>query len=506
MNTFGRTLALACLLGMPLCAAARADVILDWNKLFCQVMQQDGILNIDGKANPGWSTRTAAMINGAMYDAFQAVERTHRPFAYNALHIGASKEAAAAQAAYDIILHTYPLQGDMLAPALANSLSSVADSPAKQAGISLGKAIAQHYINMREADNSAAQIQWSEGTQPGEWRSDPVSGPQEAWGPAWGAVAPFAIPSTSYFNVPGPPALGSQEYADAYNEVMNYGANSTYGPDNTPTSRTSEQTEIGLFWAYDRAGMGPPPVMFLEHIADIAKEVGTSAEDNARLFALASIAVADAATSAWDIKFTDNFWRPITGIREGGDGTPGDADGNPLTLGDPNWVPLGAPGPVHNDANDPTIAGGEDDFTPPFPAYTSGHATMGGALFKSIELFFGTNSFAEADAKFGDDPVTTTYTLYSDEEGGGGARIFNSFTQTGPLGIGLENSPEGENATSRVYLGVHWMFDQEDGTYLGNDIAGYIFSNYMTAVPEPTTWALLTGGLALAWGLRRRAK
>lgn len=492
MNTFVRTFVVALLASLPLLPAARADIIIDWNKLFCEVMQEDGIQNIDGLANPGWSTRTAAMMNGAMYDAFQAVERTHQPFAYNARHAGASKEAAAAQAAHDIILHCYPLRGDMLAPALDSTLASISDSSAKQAGIDLGKQIAQHYIAMRAADNSATQIQWPEGTQPGEWRSDPISGPQEAWGPAWGSVAPFAIPSTSHFQVPGPPALGSQEYADAYNQVMNYGAASTYGPGNTPTSRTAEQTAIGLFWAYDRASMGPPPVMFLENVAEIAKQVGTSPEETARLFALTSIAMADAATSAWDIKFIDNFWRPVTGIREGDD------DGNPLTIGDAGWTPLGAPGSDHNSA--------ADDFTPPFPAYTSGHATMGGALFKSLELFFGTNNFEEADAKFGNDPVTSTYTLFSDEEGGGGSRIFNSFTQAGPIAIGLENSPEGENATSRVYLGVHWMFDQIDGTYLGNDIASFVFGNYLVAVPEPATWLVLGSGLAVAWGLRRRSR
>jgi hypothetical protein len=499
MNTYWRVCAIACLLGAMSAPAAHGDVIIDWNKLFCEVMQEDGILNIDSKANPGWSTRSAAMLNGAMYDAFQAVERTHKPFAYNQMNTVADKQVAAAQAAYEILLHCYPLRNDMLQAQLDASLGAVSDGPGKQAGIDLGKAVAQHYINMRSSDNSATQIQWPEGTQPGEWRSDPISGPQVAWGPAWGSVTPFAIPSTSYFSVPGPPALGSQEYVDAYNEVMNYGANSTYGPDNTPTSRTAEQTEIALFWAYDRASMGPPPVMFLESVGEIAKAVGTSPEDNARLFALASIAMADAATAAWDIKFIDNFWRPVTGIREG------DADGNPLTVGDPNWAPLGAPGAIHNDPNNPDMPGGEDDFTPPFPSYTSGHATMGGALFKAIELFFGTNSFEEADAMFGNDPVTATYTLFSEEEGGGGARIYNSFTQTGPIGIGLENSPEGENATSRVYLGVHWMFDQIDGNYLGNDIASYIYSNYMVAVPEPSTLLLAGSTLVVAWGLRRRS-
>src|SRR5690606_20912300 len=207
-----RLFTIALLISLPWVPAARGDIIIEWNKLFCQVMQEDGIQNIDSLANPGWSTRTAAMMNGAMYDAFQAVDRTHQPFAYNARHTGASKDAAAAQAAYEIIKHCYPLRGDMLDPVLNSTLAAIPEASGKQAGINLGKQIAQHYITMRAADNSATQIQWPEGTQPGEWRSDPITGPQEAWGPAWGSVAPFAIPSTSHFQVPGPPALGSQEY------------------------------------------------------------------------------------------------------------------------------------------------------------------------------------------------------------------------------------------------------------------------------------------------------
>lgn len=473
-------------------SSVKADIVLDWNAMLCHAVQEDGILNNPAKADPGWSTRAAAMMNGAIYDAFQAVERTHQPFSYTQMDLTASKEAAAVQAAYEILLDCYPLRSAMLEHARTVSMSNIADGAAKTAGIALGQSIAQHYTSMRAADNSNVFHPWPEGTQPGEWRSDPLNAPQEAWGPAWGTVTPFALESSTQFTPPGPPALTSEEYAAAYNEVKNYGALSTYGPDNTPTSRTAEQTQIGLFWAYDRASMGPPPVLFLEGIRDIALAAGTSPEDNARLFALASISMADAAITAWDAKFTANLWRPISGIREG------DTDGNDLTIADPNWVPLGAPGSDHNSS--------DDDFTPPFPAYTSGHATMGGAVFKAIELFFGTNDFATADAMFGDDPIDEYFTLFSAEEGGGGSRTFNSFTQQGPLGIGLENSPEGENATSRVYLGVHWMFDQVDGTYMGNDIASYVFANYFQAqaVPEPATWVLMLLGATGASAVYRR--
>jgi hypothetical protein len=140
-----------------------------------------------------------------------------------------------------------------------------------------------------------------------------------------------------------------------------------------------------------------------------------------------------------------------------------------------------------------------DDFTPPFPSWTSGHATIGGAWFKSIELFYGTNVFDQIDGVLGNNPV---YTLTSKEMGSGDTRDFTTFTQTGILAPGLENSPEGENGMSRIYLGVHWIFDQRDGMAMGNDIAEYVAANHFQAVPEPSTLALSVMAL-LYFGWRR---
>jgi hypothetical protein len=232
-------------------------------------------------------------------------------------------------------------------------------------------------------------------------------------------------------------------------------------------------------------------VLFIENMVDIGNAIGNTPEDNARMFAMASVALADSIITTWDVKYDADLWRPIVGIREG------ENDGNPNTAGDPNWEYLGAPG------NDPNSA--TDDFTPPFPAYTSGHATMGGAIFKSLEHFYGTNDFAAADASIGVDPVTGQYTLSSTEPGSGGSRNYVRFTQDGPMGPGLENSPEGENSMSRIYLGVHWRMDQEDGQAIGRAVADYVAGHYFQAVPEPGS-VLLTlfaaaGGL---WMRRNR--
>jgi hypothetical protein len=203
--------------------------------------------------------------------------------------------------------------------------------------------------------------------------------------------------------------------------------------------------------------------------------------------------LADSIIAAWDQKYEVDLWRPITGIRDAAN------DGNPNTTADPNWEYFGAPGADPNSAS--------DDFTPPFPAYISGHATMGGAIFKTLELFYGTNDFAAADAARGADPVDAHYVLHSSEPGSGLVRdYYVRFTQDGPLGPGLENSPEGENSMSRVYLGVHWRMDQEDGQALGRAVAQYVASNFFQPVPEPTAISLGTLAIALAASTHRKRR
>jgi hypothetical protein len=304
------------------------------------------------------------------------------------------------------------------------------------------------------------------------------------------------MPSSDHFDyLIDLPELNSQEYTDAFNQVKAYGERDS-------AVRTADQTAIGLFWAYDRPnlpgqpGVGPPPVLFVESLTDIAMQVGNTPAQNARLFAMATVAQADAAIASWDVKYEADFWRPITAIRA--DET--HDDDNPDTIEDPNWVYLGAPG------SDPD--GSADDFTPPFPAYTSGHATMGGAMFKAVELFYETNDFSLADASIGDDPVTSQYVLNSNEAGSGSTRNYVRFTQVGPLGPGMENSPEGENGMSRIYLGIHWLFDQQDGMALGNAIAEYTAGHYfLVHTPEPAAiTSALTGVVLLAMFRRRMCR
>jgi hypothetical protein len=430
-----------------------------------------------------------AMMNGSIYDAFQAIDRTHAPFKVDISSPGASVDAAASQAAYRVLSNIYPEYQTTLDATLATRLAAVPSGAAKTAGINLGNSIAQTYITAHQNDGWDLPDAYTPTVGPGHWSTDPMVVPtiQKGWGADWGSVNPWAMPNPDSFDHVTTfriTDMNTQRYTDAFNEVKAYGSRAS-------AVRTADQTAIGLFWAYDRPGTGAPPALFSENLIDIGNAVGNTPAQNARMFAMASVAQADAVIATWDTKYEQDLWRPIMGIREAA------SDGNPNTTADPNWEYLGAPGGDHGSAT--------DDFTPPFPAYTSGHATMGGAIYRSLQNFYGTNDFATADAAIGVDPVTGQYTLHSIETGGGGARNYVSFTQSGPIGPGLENSPEGENSMSRVYLGVHWRMDQEDGQALGRAVADYVAANHFQAVPEPGTLALSACGLAgIAWAAIRR--
>jgi hypothetical protein len=294
----------------------------------------------------------------------------------------------------------------------------------KFSGVALGKQSAATILAARENDGSSDVVDYTVNPEPGHWEPDPLNAAQLAWGPGWGLVDPFGIQSGDQFRAPPPPDMTSSEYAAAYNEVKSLGAKNS-------ATRTAEQTQIANFWAYDAGGLGTPPGMFCQQVAVIARQKNNSLAENARLFALVNMAQADAGISAWETKFTYDLWRPITAIRRGTE------DGNDATEPDPNWEPLGAPG-----------FGNAPDFTPPFPAYVSGHATFGAAVYRVLADFYGNDKMK--------------FTLYSDEMQGI-TRNFTHFSQAAA-----------ENARSRIYMGVHWSFDDTYGQEMGVQVADYI--------------------------------
>src|SRR6185369_14768796 len=175
-----------------------------------------------------------------------------------------------------------------------------------------------------------------------------------------------------------PPALRSAEYAQAFAEAKALGGDGV----STPSSRTAEQTETGIFWAYDGTpSLCAPPRLYNQIAMQIADQMGSDTAELARLLALVNTAMADAGIAIWESKYYYEVWRPIAGIREA-DANPAlslPGDGNPATIGDLAFMPLGAPASNLTGPN----------FTPPFPAYPSGHAGFGGALFQLLRRFYG---------------------------------------------------------------------------------------------------------------------
>ncbi len=450
---------------VPVLSAAStvsADVVLDWNAMACNIMVADTDLQ-----NPGMASRSMAMVNLALHDGVALTTPGFGDSFYGygttaqSLGQSADRNVAAAVAAHTVFMANYPGQSTMLNGLLNQTLGSVADGPAKQSGLALGQLIGSNIVANRAKDGWDSSVQYTHTNEPGHWQPDPLNPDQQAWGPAWGNVQTFALQTPSDFAPPEMPALTSQAYADAFNEVKSLGSVES-------TARTSEQTEIGLFWAYDREGMGTPMRLYNQALSTVAQQQGNTLEDNAKLFAKAAVATADAGVVAWQSKFEHDFWRPVTGIREA------DTDGNPLTEADPNWTPLGAPD-----------GQGGVGFTPPFPTYLSGHATFGGAIFGALQAFYGTDDI--------------TFTLQSEElvdlVAAGvfddDLRTFDSFSEA-----------MAENGRSRVYLGIHWNFDDTEAQIVGSNIADSVFANAFVAVPEPGTAGLIAiGSLVL---LRRR--
>src|SRR5205085_11265304 len=181
--------------------------------------------------------------------------------------------------------------------------------------------------------------------------------------------------------VPPPPAMDSPEYSTAYAEAKALGGDGVF----TPTSRTPEQSFIGIFWAYDGTpSLCAPPRLYNQIIVHIADQMHLGTLDLARLLALANTAMADTGMAVWDSKYFYDFWRPIGGIRESdfGTGLTGFGDGNAWTVGDPGFTPMGAPASNLTGPN----------FTPPFPAYPTGHPGFGGALLQAVRRVFGTHN------------------------------------------------------------------------------------------------------------------
>ena len=406
---------------------------------------------------PGRASRAMAIVHIAIFDAVNAFTGEWQSFTkWDPAPPGASMDAAIAQAAHDTLAGLYPSQADTLDEALAEDLALIAPN-GKEPGRRVGGQAAAAILAARRNDGSERPeprvgIDFITSDRPGSWRQDPVSQIPIALGAFWGSVKPFVIPSGQQFRVPPPPALNTPEYTLAFQEAKQLGGDG----DVTKTNRTAEQSTIGIFWAYDgMPSLCAPPRLYNQIAMTIADQMGSDLFALTRLLALVNVAMADAGIAIWDSKYFYLYWRPVTGIREADAGTGPSklGDGNPDTVGDPTFLPNGAP--------TSNLSGPR--FTPPFPSYPSGHAGFGGALFEVLRQFYGTDDIA--------------FTFTSDEYNGvtlgsdgqprpPHPRTFQSLTQA-----------EEENGQSRIYLGIHWSFDKTQGIAQGRRVADYVLKS-----------------------------
>jgi hypothetical protein len=280
----------------------------------------------------------------------------------------------------------------------------------------MGRSAAHRVLAQRRHDGADEVVEYVPPAGPGMWQPTPPANAPAVL-PQWPGVTPFALASADQFRPAGPPDVTSPEFAADFNEVKSLGARNS-------TTRTAEQTQIALFWA-DGAGTATPPGHWNEIAQQLAIDQGNNLVENARMFALLNVALADAGIASWDAKYAYHCLRPVTAIRNAA------GDGNDLTEADVAWTPLIG--------------------TPPFPSYVSGHSTFSAAAATVLAGFFGT-----------DDLTFTT----TSEGLPGVTRSFTSLSQAAE-----------EAGRSRIYGGIHFEFDNADGLALGRAVGQYVLTH-----------------------------
>lgn len=402
-------------------SVSRADEVLDWTAIAVRAMLVPPVAG-------GLQPRALAIVHVSIFDAVNGIERRYTP-----IHVepnaprGASRRAAAVQAAYTALTLLFPAQTPKLDVDLATSLAGIAgdhgveQSQSIERGREWGEHVARAVVAWRNADGATDTLPpWLGGPEIGRWRPTPRPNPEggaELPGRAGTLLAlataqPFVIPSQSSFRPAGPPALTSVEYADDFNEVKSVGEFSS-------ATRTADQTQSARFWSAGASSI------WMRVAMDAARARNTTLSQNARLFALLNMAANDSAMATWDSKAHFELWRPITAIRLAS------LDGNPLTTEQAGWTPLLA--------------------TPPYPDYTSGNQSLGGAYYAVLTAFFGSNMRVEA---------------YSDALGQDVVRRFSNF-------LGLAD----DALNARIYAGIHFRSAMRDTRVVAAQIAAYVMSH-----------------------------
>ena len=408
-------------------------------------------------AGPVRTARAMAMVYVAVADAVAGSTGAFAPLRVSVREPDAPAidvAASVAAAAHGVLAALYTGQAAGLQQAYDAYLAGwLPATQARSAGIVFGQHAAAAVLQWRHSDGAAGAIDPAIDTvadgagTPGLWQNDPVAPASTALGATWAArVAPFVVPSASAFRVPAPPTLTSAAYTMEYYEARALGGNDSA---HDGCVRDAWREFVGVFWAYDgTSGICAPARLYVQLVEAIAASEHVTGTARARLYGLVGLALGDAALTAWDSKYHWRRERPVTAVR----GTAAH-DGNPGTVPDPGWAPLGAP-----NTNGPV---GAPNFTPPFPAYPSGHAVFGAAVFHVVRRVLGRDAIA-------------LHGFVSDEfDGRVRPRVARSFASLSEM--------EEENGQSRMYLGIHWASDKTAGITQGRAVADYIVDHAYAA-------------------------
>jgi hypothetical protein len=396
-------------------AAQTVDPVVQWNRTLLTIVRTPG-------AQPATvhATRSFAILHASIYDAVNSIDQTHRPYLVQIRGVSphASEQAAVDAAAHEALVKLHPSFQAALDAQLAQLLAAIPDGPDKTDGIALGRAVADQILALRANDGSnVPPPPFVPVNVPGTYQFTPPNF-KPAQFTQWSKVTPFAIDSASQFRPGPPPELTSDRYTDAFNEIKPVGMLNS-------TTATPEQKQIGLFWN------GAIQNYWNEITQTLAIQRNLTTAENARLFALLDLSLADSVIAFYDAKYTYHFWRPVTAIRAA------DTDNNPATQADPNWLP-------------------ESTNTAPDPSYPGAHATISEAAAAVLISFFNSDHF-EANV--------TSETLP------GVTRSFQTISDIAT-----------EASLSRILAGQHFRFDESAGQHLGVKVGDFVSDHFLKRV------------------------
>ena len=402
------------------------QILTSWNqKLLEAAKAEDGFLTLKG-------VRAAAMMHIAIHDALNAIDPKYSQYAYKVHHPGADPVASIARAAYDVAVSQYPAKLNEWEKELQRWINGLKDDGSKQAGLALGKASATSILKKRLHDrwNGEVSYKWLP-TAPGvyaEFNEHSKTPEGFVFGAGWALAEPFMLKGPSQFRSPPPPDINSGKYTTAFNEVKEVGRLRS-------GSRTQDQAHLAMWWkdfcenSHNRLAR------------DLVDDVNLDLWEGARVFALLNMAIFDAYVNVFDNKFFYNHWRPYTAILRAAD------DGNPDTEPEMDW----------NNLHKHTYA---------FPSYPSAHGCASAAAMTTLAQTLGV----------GDEYSFTMTTEFVDQSGpmsekvrmAPATRSFGSFSEAAL-----------EAALSRVYLGIHFRYDSEEGYKLGTQVGEYAVRNFL---------------------------